>query len=74
MTFLPPSSWQASSFFAAADASDRFIHVGDPEQSWCLLAVEPGHWSLRGYGRRDAKETAIRLVSPANGGGIEACA
>jgi len=39
---------------AAFYASDRAAFVGGPmtpEQVWRTLALEVGHWSLRGYGR-----------------------
>lgn len=47
--------------FAAFYASDRSKFVGGPatpEQSWRMLAVELGHWPLRGYGRWAVEETA----------------
>lgn len=47
--------------FAAFFASERSKFVGGPasrEQSWRMLAVELGHWSLRGYGRWAVEETA----------------
>lgn len=53
---------KASDFtdFAAFFASDRSKFVGGPataEQSWRMLAVELGHWPLRGYGRWAVDET-----------------
>jgi len=47
--------------FADFFASDRSKFVGGPvprELSWRMLAVELGHWSLRGYGRWAVEETA----------------
>ena len=47
--------------FAAFFASERSKFVGGPvpaEQSWRMLAVELGHWQLRGYGRWAVEETA----------------
>ncbi|MCU9836554.1 GNAT family N-acetyltransferase [Ruegeria sp. WL0004] len=47
--------------FAAFYASDRSRFVGGPatsEQAWRFLAVELGHWPLRGYGRWAVEETA----------------
>lgn len=46
--------------FAEFYASDRAQFVGGPasrELSWRMLAVEIGHWSLRGYGRWAIEET-----------------
>lgn len=40
--------------FAEFYASDRAAFVGGPlsaEQSWRMLAMEIGHWTLRGFGR-----------------------
>jgi RimJ/RimL family protein N-acetyltransferase len=40
--------------FAAFYASDRAAFVGGPltaEASWRMLAMEIGHWSLKGFGR-----------------------
>ena len=47
--------------FAAFFASERSKFVGGPansEQSWRMLAIELGHWPLRGYGRWAVEETA----------------
>ena len=46
--------------FAEFYASDRSKLIGGPanrEMSWRILAVEIGHWSLRGYGRWAVEET-----------------
>ena len=46
--------------FAAFYASDRSKFVGGPlgrEASWRMLAMEAGHWTLRGYGRWIVEET-----------------
>lgn len=46
---------------AAFYASDRARFVGGPmdaEQTWRMLAVEIGHWTLRGYGRWAVEEKA----------------
>ncbi|MGD9918861.1 MAG: GNAT family N-acetyltransferase [Paenirhodobacter sp.] len=47
--------------FAEFYASDRASFVGgpiSPELSWRMLAMETGHWALRGYGRWIAEEKA----------------
>ena len=47
--------------FADFFASERAKFVGGPtsaEQAWRFLAVELGHWPLRGYGRWAVEETA----------------
>lgn len=52
--------------FAEFFASDRAKFVGGPatrEQSWRMLAVELGHWSLRGYGRWAVEETKSGLFA-----------
>ncbi|MDQ7070519.1 MAG: GNAT family N-acetyltransferase [Rhodobacterales bacterium] len=46
--------------FSEFYASERSKFVGGPataEQSWRMLAVEIGHWGLRGYGRWAVEET-----------------
>ncbi len=54
---------QAGDFapFAAFYASDRARFVGGPltaEGSWRMLAMEIGHWSLKGFGRWIAEDRA----------------
>lgn len=38
-------------FFADADASSFYGGPLDPGQTWRVLAMDFGHWALRGYGR-----------------------
>ncbi|MEM6761039.1 MAG: GNAT family N-acetyltransferase [Pseudomonadota bacterium] len=54
---------------AAFYASDRSKYVGGPqtaELAWRTLAMEAGHWSLRGFGRwavtEKGNETALGIV------------
>lgn len=56
---------------AAFYATDRSRFVGGPKdraQSWRQLALEIGHWTLRGYGRFAVTETAtdtfIGVIGP----------
>ena len=60
--------------FAAFYASERSLFVGGPlsrEQAWRMLAMEAGHWMLKGFGRwiverLDTGETAgmVGLFAP----------
>ncbi|MEM0988817.1 MAG: GNAT family N-acetyltransferase [Pseudomonadota bacterium] len=54
-------------------ASERAQFVGgpmDPEQTWRTLALEIGHWALRGYGRFAVTEKAsgrmVGVIGPWN--------
>lgn len=51
--------------FAAFYASERAKFVGGPldaEASWRMLAMEIGHWTLKGFGRWAVEETATGAV------------
>ncbi len=39
------------SFFADAEASSFYGGPLSPDQTWRVLAMDFGHWALRGYGR-----------------------
>lgn len=63
---LRPLKAEDFDVFANFFASDRSKFVGGPvppEQSWRMLAVEIGHWSLRGYGRWAVEETKSGLFA-----------
>lgn len=50
--------------YAAFYATDRAVHIGGPmsvEQVWRSMAMERGHWGLRGYGRWAVEERETGL-------------